>query len=385
MSDATMAPASPSSGRILGLDLARALAIFGMLTVNFRAKLTDVEEPAWLLRLAEQVDGRAAATFVFLAGIGVALLTRKSRLSGNAAEIRADRWLLWRRALFLFVVGLTFRTIWNFDILHFYGVYLFAIAFLITLPSKRLIALALAITFIFPVLFYVLPARFGIPFWGTNEGFTPGDLAIDIFFQGFHPFAPWFVFMIIGFVVGRMDLDDATLRRRLLIGGLLAVLAAEAIAQALLGFGGLKLAFSFAPMASVEQAADSFGTDPYPPMPLYVLAGLGWALTVTMICLAIARRWGTRFWLTPMIHAGQLALSVYVFHGTVGVWLPGWIGSPPPQSLAWVLGYCVAFYAGTVLLATLWRRRFARGPLESVMRWLTARRQWRRPVSADPQ
>lgn len=374
-----MIRAAPSTNRILGLDLARALAIFGMLTVNFRAVLTETEEPEWLLRLAEQVDGRAAALFVFLAGLGVSLLTGRSRESGDAAAIRSDRWLLWRRALFLFVVGLAFRQVWEFDILHFYGVYLFTAAFLIAAPSRWLLALAALLGLAFPILYYVLPGQFGIPFWGTNRGLYPGDLATDIFFQGYHPFAPWFGFLLLGMVVGRLDLGDARLRRRLLIGGLLAVLVAEALAQLMLGLGGLKLAFSFAPMATVEQAADSFGTDPYPPMPLYVVAGAGWALVVTMACLAVARRWSTGTWLTPLILAGQLALSVYVFHGTIGAWAPGWLGYEEPLSLGWVLGYCVIFYAATVLLATLWRRFFARGPLESIMRWVTAKRQWRRP------
>lgn len=379
MSDAaTPMPAAAASGRVYGLDIARALAIFGMITVNFRAKLTETEEPAWLLRLAEQIDGRAAATFVFLAGIGVALLTRKSRLSGDAAAIRADRWLLWRRALFLFVIGLAFRTIWNFDILHFYGVYLFTIAFLITQPGNRLIALAVILSLVFPFLFYVVPTQLGISFWDTNDGLSPGDLAIDIFFQGFHPFAPWFAFMLFGYVVGRLDLGDRKLRRRLLATGLLLVVVAEATAQALLQLGFIKLAFGFAAREAVELAADSFATDAYPPMPLFVMAGTGWAMVVAMLSLGIGERWGGRAWLTPLVHTGQLALSVYIFHGTIGAWAPGWVGYPPPQSLAWVLGYCVLFYAATILLATLWRRLFARGPIETVMRWLTSSRPWRR-------
>ena len=383
MSDAAPVLAA-ASGRIYGLDIARALAIFGMITVNFRAKLTEVEEPAWLLRLAEQVDGRAAATFVFLAGVGVALLTRKSRQSADAAAIRSDRWLLWRRALFLFAIGLAFRTVWNFDILHFYGVYLFVIAFLITQPGSRLIALAVALALVFPALFYVVPGQLGISFWGTNEGLTPRDLAIDIFFQGFHPFAPWFGFMLIGLVVGRLDLADRKLRRRLFVTGALLVLIAEIAAQALLEFGGLKLGFGIAPQGTVEAAADSFGTDPYPPMPLFVMAGTGWGLIVSMLSLGIGERWGGRAWLTPIVHTGQLALSVYIFHGTIGAWAPGWVGYAPPQSLAWVLGYCVVFYAATIMLCTLWRRAFARGPIETVMRWMTGMRRRRMPEETAP-
>jgi uncharacterized membrane protein YeiB len=381
MSEAGALPADAGSGRILGFDLARALAIFGMVTVNFRAKLTDAEEPEWLHRLVEQVDGRAAALFVFLAGVGVALLTRRSRESGDPAAIRSDRWLLWRRALFLFVVGLAFRTVWNFDILHFYGVYLFAVAFLLTVPSRWVVTTGLLLTFIFPVLYYVVPAQLGISFWGTNHGYYPGDLATDVFFQGYHPFAPWFAFMLFGMAVGRLDLGDRALRRRLLVAGLLMVLVAEGLAQALLELGGLKLGFGMADRALVEAAADSFGSDPYPPMPLFVLAGTGWAMAITMACLGIGRRWGGRAWLTPLVHAGQLALSIYVFHGTIGAWAPAWAGYPPPQSLTWVLGYCLLFYVVTVLIATLWRRLFARGPLEAVMRWMTNKR--RRPAAIE--
>ncbi|MGE0179605.1 MAG: DUF418 domain-containing protein [Sphingomonas sp.] len=382
MSDLRALPGGPGAGRILGFDLARALAIFGMITVNFRAKLTDAEEPEWLHRLVEQVDGRAAALFVFLAGVGVALLTRRSRESGDQVAIRSDRWLLWRRALFLFVIGLAFRTIWNFDILHFYGVYLFAVAFLLTVPSRWVVATGLLLTFVFPLLFYIVPAQLGISFWGTNHGFYPGDLATDIFFQGYHPFAPWFAFLLFGLVVGRLDLGDKSLRRRLLVSGLIMVLVAEGLAQALLGLGLLKVAFGLAPRALIEAAADSFGTDPYPPMPLFVLAGTGWALVVTMAALGIGERWGARRWLTPLAHAGQLALSIYIFHGTIGAWAPAWVGYPPPQSLTWVLVYCVLFYAATILIATLWRRVFARGPIEAVMRWLTNPR--RRPATTAP-
>ncbi len=365
---------APQSSRILGLDLARALAIFGMLTVNFRARLTQEELPELLLRLAEQVDGRAAALFVFLAGMGVALLTGKARRSGDPAALRADRYLLMRRALFLFVIGLAFRQIWSFDILHFYGVYLFAVSFLFAARERWVIVLIALLIFVFPVLYYVLPSQFGIPFWGTTESLHPREIAIDIFFQGYHPVAPWLAFLLAGMLVGRLDLTERRTRRRLLLAGLLLVLVSEVLAQLLLNFGVLKLAFTLGPRETVEATADLFGSDPYPPMPLFMTVGIGWALIVSSLCLGIAGRWGERAWLTPFIHAGQLALSVYIFHGTVGIWAPGWLGYSPPQSLPWVLGYCVVFYALTILLATLWRRKFERGPVESAMRWLTAPR-----------
>ena len=354
-----------------------------MLTVNFRAKLTEEELPEWLLRLAEQVDGRAAALFVFLAGMGVALLTGKSRRSGDPAALRADRFLLLRRALFLFVIGMAFRQIWDFDILHFYGVYLFAVSFLFAARERWIIAAIALLTFVFPLLYYVLPSQFGIPFWGDDREPAPARDRDRYLLPGLSSGralaspscspACW---------SGGSTLSAARTRRRMLLVGMLLVLVSEALAQLLLNFGGLKLAFALGPRETVEAAADMFGSDPYPPMPLFVTVGIGWALVVSSLCLGIAGRWGERAWLMPLIHAGQLALSVYIFHGTVGIWAPGWFGYEPPQSLSWVLGYCVVFYAVTILLATLWRRAFSRGPVEIAMRWLTGARR-RAPAEAQ--
>jgi uncharacterized membrane protein YeiB len=361
--------------RLAGIDLARAVAIFGMITVNFRAALTDEEMPDWLRRAAEQVDGRAAALFVVLAGIGISLLTRRARLSGEKTKLVAGRWTILRRAMFLFLAGLAFRQVWEFDILHFYGVYLIAAAFLIDARDRWLALAAAALTLLFPLLYFVLPDRFGIPFWDTTQGLSPDQIAIDLFFQGYHPVAPWLAFLLVGMILGRANLADPRLRRRWLIAGIALVAVGEAVAKGLLDIGLLKLGFEIAPRAAVEAAADAFGTDPYPPMPLFVLVGLGWSLAIVSACLAIAARWGERSWLQPFLHAGQLALTIYLFHGTAGAWLPAALGFGEPLSLAWALAYSALFYAACILLATLWRRRFSRGPVEALMRRLSRPRR----------
>ena len=51
------------SERIVGYDLARALAVFGMVTVNFKVVMTTPDAgPAWLARTVELLEDRAAAT-----------------------------------------------------------------------------------------------------------------------------------------------------------------------------------------------------------------------------------------------------------------------------------------------------------------------------------
>lgn len=360
------------ANRIIGFDLARAFAIFGMITVNYRASLSETgEAAAWLTSLAGQVNGRAAALFVFLAGIGISLLSRASRASGEKADIAADRKDLLRRALFLLVIGFWFRTHWEYDILHFYGVYLIIAAIMMTASNRWLIALAGLTLIVFPLLYYVLPTYYGISFWATTSEFSFRGIATDLFFQGYHPVAPWIAFMLFGMVIGRLDLRDTAVRRRLFIGGVVLALAAETLAYVMLDMGVFKLAAGLSPRLDLEEASQIMGSAPYPPMPLFVAVGTGWAMAVVSFFLWAGDRLGERWFVTPFVHAGQLALTIYILHGTLGIWAIGWAGYKPHQSLEWILGYSAVFYAAMVIAATLWRRRFERGPVEAIMRRLT--------------
>lgn len=360
------------ASRIAGFDLARALAIFGMITVNYRASINQVGNPPdWFASLAHQVDGRAAALFVFLAGIGISLLSRKSRLSEDKAERREDRNNLLRRAAFLLVLGFWLRQYWEYDILHFYGVYLIIAALLLGASVRILLAFAALLTFVFPLLYYVLPAQFGIEFWATTNAFTPRDIAIDFFFQGYHPVAPWAAFMLVGMAIGRLDLGDPMVRKKLLLGGVALALMSEALAYVMLDMGVFKIFDGAHDRLDLEGASQLFGTAPYPPMPLFVAVGLGWGMAVVAICLAIGERFAERWWLQPFLHAGQLALTIYIFHGTIGIWAIEWMGYKPHQTLAWILDYSALVYLFCIVAATLWRRRYSRGPVEAIMRRLT--------------
>jgi len=74
--------------RIVGYDLARAIAIFGMVVVNFKIVMGAGQNgPAWLVSSVGLLNGRAAATFVVLAGVGLWLrLRRATRPMGAGAE-----------------------------------------------------------------------------------------------------------------------------------------------------------------------------------------------------------------------------------------------------------------------------------------------------------
>ena len=70
-------PANAVRERVVGYDIARCLAFFGMVIVNYRLVMGGwVGTPEWLLSGMEVVTGRAAATFVVLAGVSMTLFLR---------------------------------------------------------------------------------------------------------------------------------------------------------------------------------------------------------------------------------------------------------------------------------------------------------------------
>ena len=84
-------------------------------------------------------DGKAAATFVVLAGVGLALMTNSAIKNNDQAKLKIARIRIIKRALFLFVVGISYITIWPADILHFYGVYMAITIVLLTSKEKNIL------------------------------------------------------------------------------------------------------------------------------------------------------------------------------------------------------------------------------------------------------
>lgn len=362
---------SRSTQRTVGFDVARALAVFGMVVVNFKLVMGAADSgPAWLAAVIGLLDGRAAATFVVLAGVGVSLMSKRSRESGDAAALRSVRSALLRRALFLFVVGLLYLQVWPADILHFYGVYLAFAAFLLATPSRRLIALAACAAALFVVLIFALDYERGWNFATLEYSgvFTPRGMMRHLFFNGFHPALPWIGFLLVGMVLGRARLDEARVRRLVLAGGVLVALGAELLSQALIA--QLSRGADAKTRAAVEAL---FGTAPMPPMPLYLLAAGGTACAVIVLALEVVNRWPEARWLAPLVATGQMALTLYVAHVVVGMGTLEAVGRLEDQSLSFVLAAVAAFCGASVLFAHLWLQRFDRGPVEAVMRRVTDR------------
>ena len=146
------------------------------------------------------LKGRAAATFVILAGVGLSLLSRRARLANDEEGIAKNRITLLKRALFLFVVGLLYTPIWPADILDFHGIYIAIGAFLLAASERRLWTLAFTFMAVFVVLMPLFDYEQGWN-WETlaYTGFwTPSGMIRHLFVNGFHPVFPWAAFLLVG-------------------------------------------------------------------------------------------------------------------------------------------------------------------------------------------
>ena len=123
--------------RIIGIDVARALAVIGMIIVNFKVVLGD-KGTHCMQSITGVFDGKAAATFVVLAGIGLALMTNTAIKNNDADKIKIARIRILKRALFLFIIGISYISIWPADILHFYGVYMTIVILVINSKEKTI-------------------------------------------------------------------------------------------------------------------------------------------------------------------------------------------------------------------------------------------------------
>src|SRR5262249_48919426 len=124
--------------RIAGYDIARSFALLGMIVVHFSLVMTaDRSSPGWLVSILGFLDGRAAATFVILAGVGVTLRSQRAAANADPHAIAHVQRTLICRGLFLLVVGFLNLRIWPGDILRVYGVSLLLAARLANASNRR--------------------------------------------------------------------------------------------------------------------------------------------------------------------------------------------------------------------------------------------------------
>lgn len=354
--------------RIIGIDMARALAVFGMIIVNF--KLVVGQEGGDLAKsIAGALEGKAAATFVVLAGVGLALLSKSALQSGNLQKLKVARMRIIKRAIFLFIVGLSYISIWPADILHFYGIYMLFVLVVLQSNARWSFIAAILIVLLYPVLMMFVDYERGWNFdtleyldlWSL-EGFIR-----NLFYNGFHPVIPWASFMLIGYWYGRQSIHDKSFVSKSLYLSLSIFLATQ-----LSSYGIIQL-LSAGNEAAKTELTIIFGSSPMPPLPIYMISGTSLAISVIAACILIGFSLPSNLFVRWLNQTGQLALTFYVAHVIIGMGGIEAFGTKSlgTYSMEFSLGYALAFSFSCIAFAVIWKKYKSMGPLEWVMRKLT--------------
>jgi uncharacterized protein len=352
--------------RVTGFDLARALAIFGMVIVNFKIAMNADTGSQLLMSFAHLFEGRASALFVILAGVGITFMTNKARVSSDGISISKGRISLIKRGLLLVSIGLLYAPIWEADILHFYGFY-FLIASVFFMFNDRALLLVSAIIMLgFPILMLLFNYEQN---WNwvslTYENFWSLDgMVRHIVFNGFHPIFPWAAFLIFGMWLGRQDLSQQAIRKRLLLGSIMSLIIIESL------FYIIKL--SLGDGAALGMTNDKveflFSTSIIPPLPQYIISAGSSAVIVLIGCLYFSDKFSEKNIHKWLCQTGQLSLTLYVAHVILGMGALESMGLLVNQTINFSLFSALIFCVCGIVFSVIWLKYFKTGPLEWLFR-----------------
>ncbi len=353
------------NNRILGFDLARAYAIFGMFIVNFNIVFSSHKDESFVGQFLGLFNGNSSSMFVILAGMGVALMTNRAEYS--VEEKRNLKAVVMKRGTFLFVFGLMFYVWWFADILHFYGSYLHIAALLLFVPKRFYLWAASASIVIFHILLIIIPYETGwnfetlqyADFW-TITGFLRNTL-----YNGWNPVFPWLGFFLLGMRLGRLDWENAKIKRNILLTGI-GVFSLVEILQMFANRGYFNEDFAFYLTA-----------DYIPPFLPFMLGTAGFSLVIITLCICLGEKFTESNLLKSLSKTGQMTLTHYVAHLTFGMIILSVITgktdfNTPDSSNAvspiFILNYTIFYYILSVIFSVIWSKKFKNGPLETFMR-----------------
>lgn len=446
------APAAdqPASGRrsrserVVGVDIARGLAMLGMITVHVTVGSNEAPGRigSWLL---EAPSGRASVLFFTLSGLALSLVARRGSASAQTSV------LLKRGALLLVGGWFVLSTIWPGSILHQYGAMFLLAPVLLRRRSRTLLIAATATFAVGPVLAKLGPWALGS--WGQGRygvhGWLLNTLSNSLF--SLYALVVWAGFFMVGMVLGRLRLTTRQGAAMLLAGS--AACAGVTLAGSWLGQptldatdGSGKISSSFSGVeatglggavgeitpidaADVDTCEEAFqweaqwyGADgtwngPTDPAdsptfdtsacyPKYERGSLGdqidrytftdlsphgnttlWALqaqsiavAVLGLCLILPRLVKRALW--PVAALGSISLTAYVLHMALVQDLWTVLGSADADAgLMAQFGTLMAIWAVELVVASFICWRFRRGPME----WLLAQFSSTATVPAAPQ
>uniref|UniRef100_A0A942T8Y0 DUF1624 domain-containing protein n=1 Tax=Neobacillus citreus TaxID=2833578 RepID=A0A942T8Y0_9BACI len=365
MSTARPAPPAALRGvpvppRLQGVDVARALALLGMMATHVGgiAETVDWADPTTWAAVAH---GRSSTLFAVLAGVSIGLTSGRTRPPGPPV-IGRIRGRLAVRAVVVVAVGLLLMALDTpvYVILPTYGVLFLLVIPVLRVRARWLLLLAAACAVASPfVALATAPSFVGAGMWEVQLGLV-------------YPVVTFLAYVLVGLAVARAGVLEARRTQVVAVasGAVVAVVAyvvgtvvAPVPEDALFAFPGVPFAgdadtpgeawaqFLLSPRDHSSSVVDVVGT-------------AGVAVAVVALCALVFDGHGRAAArvAAPLAAVGSMPLTVYAGHLVVIAMLP----ELPDQASAWLW-----FAVGSVLFALLWRRFLGRGPLERVVARLT--------------
>ncbi|AWB86773.1 heparan-alpha-glucosaminide N-acetyltransferase domain-containing protein [Mycetocola zhujimingii] len=320
------------SSRIVGVDIARGLAIIGMFVAHTMPNPGDRE----LL-----VDGRSSILFATLAGVSLGILSGQ-----DSPKPRGSRSGVYRRivirALSIFLLGVVLTSLGSeiAIILDYY-----AIMFLVALPVLFLPRIWLGVLLL--IFAFAAPLLASIVTDDVSRSPSISEILREYFLTGFYPVLIWLPFVFAGLIAARSGLARPRTQ---------AIMIGCGSGAALAGYGAAAVLQGVTAAAHSGTTAEVFGSGGV------ALAIIGILVAATTTAPAAARR-VVRTVFAPVGAAGAMALSVYtvqililaiavqVRDSSGLVDYPGWP----------LLGGLVI---GSLIGSWLWQRYLGKGPLE---------------------
>ncbi len=211
-----------TTSRIIGVDVARALALLGMVVAHMRDAVTAADggiDP-W----HQVVAGRSSALFAVLAGLSIVLATSSATTEGRPSLNPSARAALACRAVVIATIGVLLGAVAEgiAVILTYYGV-----LFLCALPvfrwrARSLALLALGWGVTAPVVSLAVRPFLPQPSLDVPAPSSLADplaLTSELFFTGYYPVLTWATYLFVGMAIGRLDLRSRGISLWLALGG----------------------------------------------------------------------------------------------------------------------------------------------------------------------
>lgn len=248
-----------STSRVVGIDVARAVALLGMVLAHTidRTPGGGEEVSAWF----QLVSGRASALFAVLAGVSIVLSTQASpalstsatgrsspttavepRAPGHPAPVAVRpgaRRSVAVRAVLIAGVGLVLGIpeVSAVVILVYYGALFLCALPVLTWSARSLALLALCWALASPVVSFLLrrllpPPRLLEP--EPSSLLEPVAVLLELSVTGVYPVLTWATYLFAGMALGRLDLSSTVIARRIMVSGLLMAAGAMGVSAGLL-------------------------------------------------------------------------------------------------------------------------------------------------------